>query len=99
MDDTFKIACRALQIGTIGHCLSLILNEWRLANRTTLWEMINLLFTCTPLNDGFHYLWYDFACALDKRPVTNAQVFALNVIVSVKCSTINDNTENEDMRK
>src|SRR6266571_9413442 len=99
MDDTLKIACRALQIRTKGHRLSLILNEWRIANRTMLWEMINLLFTGAPLDDGFHHLWYYFACSLDKYPVTNAQVFALNVTFIVKCSARNSYTTNIDRLK
>src|SRR6266699_316763 len=94
MGDTFKIACRALQIGTKGHRLSLILNEWRIANWTMLWEMIHLLFPGAPLDDGFHYLWYYFASAPDKYPVTNAQVFALNVTFIVKCSARTSYTTN-----
>ena len=86
MDDTLKIACRALQIWTKGHRLGFILNEWRIANWTMLWEMINLLFPSTPLDDGFHDLWYYFTCPLDKHPVTNTQIFALNVTFIVKCS-------------
>src|SRR6266566_6376670 len=99
MDDTFKIACRALQIGTKGHRLSLILNEWRIANWTMLWEMIHLLFPSTPLDDGFHYLGYYFTCPFNKHPVTNAQVFALNVTLIVKCSARNSYTENIDRLK
>src|SRR5712691_12908742 len=94
MDDTFKIACRALQIGTKGHCLSLILNEWRIANWTMLWEMINLLFPSTPLGDGLHYLRYNFTCPLDKHPVTNAQVFTLNITFIMQCSARNSYTTN-----
>src|SRR5215467_5371966 len=96
MDDTLKIACRALQIGTKGHRLSFILDEWRFANWTKLGQMIYLLLTCTPLDDGFYYLWYYFACSFDKHPVTNAQVFALNVAFIVKCSARNCYTANID---
>jgi hypothetical protein len=65
MDDAFEVAGRALQIGTIGHCLILILYEWRIANWTTLWEIINLLFSGTPLDNGFHYLRYYLARPLN----------------------------------
>src|SRR5712691_10398344 len=99
MDDTFKIACRTLQIGTKGHCFSLILHEWRIANRTMLWEMINLLFPSTPLDNGFHDLWYYFTCSLDKHPVTNTQVFALNVTFIMKRSARNGYTTNIDRLK
>src|SRR5690348_6361433 len=89
MDDALKIACRALQIRTIGHCLGLILNQWCITNWTALWQLINLLFASTPLSDWFHDLRYNFTCPLNKHPVSYAQVFALNISFVVKCCARN----------
>ena len=99
MDYAFEIAGRTLQIGTKGHRLSFILHEWGTANWTMLWEMINLLFASTPLDDGFHYLRYYFTCSLDKYPVTNAQILALDVTFVVKRSARNSYTAYIDRLK
>src|SRR5574340_548088 len=96
MDDPFEVACRALQIWTVCHRLVLILDEWRLTNGTTLREMINFLFPCAPLDNGFHDLWYDFTCSFDKHPIADTQVFALNVAFVVKRSTRDGYSANID---
>jgi hypothetical protein len=56
-----------------------MLYEGRIANWATLGEMIDLLIARTPLDDGFHYLWYYFARPLDEHPVADTQIFSLNV--------------------
>ena len=96
MDNAFEIASRALQIGAVGHGFVLRTHKQRIADGAAFRQVIHFLFAGAPFDDRLHYLWDDLASALYQHPVTDTQVFALDVTLVVQCGARNDYAANID---
>ena len=79
MNDALKVPCRTLSIRTISHRLVRITFNTCAALWTVVWQVVDFLLICTPLYNRLDDLGDYFSRPLYEYPVTNAQIFALDI--------------------